>query len=95
MDVHSRLMRKYKQVPQWWFMCLLLVNIVATIYAFQFYNDQLQLPWWGILLACSLALFFTLPVGVITATTNQVCLYTVLQILHMHLMVLCHNHTHI
>ncbi|XP_030944941.1 oligopeptide transporter 7-like, partial [Quercus lobata] len=71
MDVHSRLMRKYKQVPQWWFMCLLLVNIVATIYAFQFYNDQLQLPWWGILLACSLALFFTLPVGVITATTNQ------------------------
>ncbi|KAK4583944.1 hypothetical protein RGQ29_021890 [Quercus rubra] len=71
MDVHSRLMRKYKQVPQWWFMCLLLVNIVATICAFQFYNDQLQLPWWGILLACSLALFFTLPVGVITATTNQ------------------------
>ncbi|KAF3951036.1 hypothetical protein CMV_023276 [Castanea mollissima] len=36
MDVHSKLMRKYKQVPQW---CL--------------------------------ALFFTLPVGVITATTNQ------------------------
>ncbi|KAK9990167.1 hypothetical protein SO802_025152 [Lithocarpus litseifolius] len=71
MDVHSKLMRKYKQVPQWWFMCLLLVNIVATICAFQFYNDQLQLPWWGILLACSLALFFTLPVGVITATTNQ------------------------
>ncbi|XP_050241769.1 oligopeptide transporter 7-like isoform X3 [Quercus robur] len=71
MDVHSRLMRKYKQVPQWWFMCLLLVNIVATICAFQFYTDQLQLPWWGILLACSLALFFTLPVGVITATTNQ------------------------
>nr|POF10926.1 oligopeptide transporter 7 [Quercus suber] len=71
MDVHSKLMRKYKQVPQWWFMCLLLVNIVATICAFQFYNDQLQLPWWGILLACSLALFYTLPVGVITATTNQ------------------------
>uniref|UniRef100_A0A2N9I7F6 Oligopeptide transporter 7 n=1 Tax=Fagus sylvatica TaxID=28930 RepID=A0A2N9I7F6_FAGSY len=71
MDVHTKLMRKYKQVPQWWFMCILLVNIVATIFACQYYNDQLQLPWWGILLACSLALFFTLPVGVITATTNQ------------------------
>ncbi|KAL4645467.1 hypothetical protein ACB092_02G237000 [Castanea dentata] len=71
MDVHTKLMRKYKQVPQWWFMCLLLVNIVATIFACQYYIDQLQLPWWGILLACSLALFFTLPVGVITATTNQ------------------------
>ncbi|KAK7845772.1 oligopeptide transporter 7 [Quercus suber] len=72
MDVHTKLMRKYKQVPQWWFLCLLLVNIVATIFSFQYYNDQLQ--WWGILLACSLALFFTLRVGVITATTNQVCL---------------------
>ncbi|KAM3757620.1 hypothetical protein ACB098_02G203000 [Castanea mollissima] len=70
-DVHTKLMRKYKQVPQWWFMCLLVVNIVATIFACQYYIDQLQLPWWGILLACSLALFFTLPVGVITATTNQ------------------------
>ncbi|TYI54048.1 hypothetical protein E1A91_D11G048500v1 [Gossypium mustelinum] len=49
MDVHTKLMRKYKQ----------------------YYNDQLQLPWWGVLLACGLAIFFTLPVGVITATTNQ------------------------
>ncbi|KAF3956477.1 hypothetical protein CMV_018393 [Castanea mollissima] len=70
-DVHTKLMRKYKQVPQWWFMCLLVVNIVATIFACRYYIDQLQLPWWSILLACSLALFFTLPVGVITATTNQ------------------------
>ncbi|KAG2694187.1 hypothetical protein I3843_08G125000 [Carya illinoinensis] len=71
MDVHTKLMRKYKQVPQGWFICILLVNIVVTIFTCQYYNDQLQLPWWGVLLACCIALFFTLPVGVIRATTNQ------------------------
>ncbi|KAK9284619.1 hypothetical protein L1049_023795 [Liquidambar formosana] len=71
MDVHTKLMRKYKQVPEWWFMCILLANIAATIFTCEYYNDQLQLPWWGVLLACGLAFFFTLPIGVITATTNQ------------------------
>ncbi|OVA19847.1 Oligopeptide transporter [Macleaya cordata] len=70
-DVHTRLMRRYKQVPDWWFACILLLNIAATIFACQYYKEQLQLPWWGVLLACGLAISFTLPVGVITATTNQ------------------------
>lgn len=71
MDVHTKLMQKYKQVPQWWFICILGVNIAATIFTCEYYKGQLQLPWWGVLLACGLAIFFTLPVGVITATTNQ------------------------
>ncbi|KAE8710768.1 Oligopeptide transporter 9 [Hibiscus syriacus] len=71
-DIHTRLMRKYKQVPEWWFVCILLVNIAATIFACEYYNDQLQLPWWGVLLACGIAMVFTLPIGIITATTNQV-----------------------
>lgn len=71
MDVHTKLMQKYKQVPEWWFICILLVNILATLLICHFYNDQLQLPWWGVLLACVIAFSFTLPVGVITATTNQ------------------------
>ncbi|KAF7112323.1 hypothetical protein RHSIM_RhsimUnG0241100 [Rhododendron simsii] len=72
MDIHTKLMRKYKQVPEWWFTCILLLNITATIFVCEYYKDQLQLPWWGVLLACGLAAFFTLPIGVITATTNQV-----------------------
>ncbi|KAJ7953135.1 putative Oligopeptide transporter [Quillaja saponaria] len=71
MDIHTKLMRKYKQVPGWWFICMLLVNIAGTIFACQYFNEQLQLPWWGVLLACVVAISFTLPVGVITATTNQ------------------------
>ena len=38
----------------------------------EYYNDQLQLPWWGVVLACAVAISFTLPVGIIRATTNQV-----------------------
>ncbi|KAL4339909.1 hypothetical protein GQ457_08G035270 [Hibiscus cannabinus] len=71
MDIHTRLMRKYKQVPEWWFVCILLVNIAVTIFACEYYNDQLQLPWWGVVLACGIAIVFTLPIGIITAITNQ------------------------
>ncbi|KAK4371807.1 hypothetical protein RND71_007191 [Anisodus tanguticus] len=48
-DVHTRLMKKYKQ----------------------HYIETFQLPWWGVLGAFALALGFTLPIGIITATTNQ------------------------
>ncbi|KAG9146956.1 hypothetical protein Leryth_005222 [Lithospermum erythrorhizon] len=71
MDIHTKLMRKYKEVPEWWFWCILGTNIFVTIFACEYYNEQLQLPWWGVLLACSIAIFFTLPIGIITAITNQ------------------------
>ncbi|WCJ32637.1 oligopeptide transporter [Euphorbia peplus] len=71
MDVHTKLMRKYDQVPEWWFSLILVLTIAAAVFTCEYYSNQLQLPWWGVLLACALALFFTLPVGIITATTNQ------------------------
>ncbi|KAL5211370.1 hypothetical protein ABZP36_022217 [Zizania latifolia] len=71
MDIHTKLMRRYKQVPEWWFVCILITNIAVTIFACEYYIEQLQLPWWGVLLACAIAFFFTLPIGIITATTNQ------------------------
>ncbi|KAE9597886.1 putative oligopeptide transporter, OPT superfamily [Lupinus albus] len=71
-DIHTKLMRKsYKTVPGWWFFCILFFNITATIFICEYYNDQLQLPWWGVVLACAIAISFTLPVGIIRATTNQ------------------------
>ncbi|KAF7816661.1 oligopeptide transporter 6-like [Senna tora] len=71
MDIHTRLMKKYKSVPTWWFLIILVLNIALIFYACEYYNETLQLPWWGILLACGISIFFTLPIGVITATTNQ------------------------
>jgi len=71
-DVHTRLMRAYKEVPQAYFVGLLISMIIISILGCEIFIDQLQLRWWGVLLACGIAFFFTLPLGVICATTNQV-----------------------
>lgn len=71
MDIHTKLMRRYKKVPEWWFVSILIVTIAGTIFSCEYYNEQLQLPWWGVLLACGIAILFTLPIGIITAITNQ------------------------
>lgn len=66
-------MRKYRAVPQWWFVIVLIFTVVITIAVCEGFNEQVQLRWWGVLLSCFLAFFFTLPIGIIKATTNQVC----------------------
>ncbi|KAG8374544.1 hypothetical protein BUALT_Bualt10G0006200 [Buddleja alternifolia] len=71
MDIHTKLMSKYRQVPEWWFWCILVANIALTVFACEYYKEQLQLPWWGVILACVIAIFFTLPIGILTAITNQ------------------------
>ncbi|CAM6099874.1 unnamed protein product [Calypogeia fissa] len=71
-DVHTKLMNGYSQVPEWWFQVILVTTITVAIIGTEVFNEQLQLRWWGILLACGIAFFFTLPIGIIAATTNQV-----------------------
>ncbi|OVA19985.1 Oligopeptide transporter [Macleaya cordata] len=71
-DVHTRLMKKnYESVPQYWFYIILVVALGLAILLSEGFQMQFQLPYWGVLLACALALFLTLPIRVITATTNQ------------------------
>ncbi|KAA3478565.1 oligopeptide transporter 1-like [Gossypium australe] len=71
-DVHYRIMKKnYEAVPQWWFYMLSSIVIGLAVLISQGFGKQFQLSYWGVLLAIGLAVFFTLPVGVIMATTNQ------------------------
>ncbi|KAK0600402.1 hypothetical protein LWI29_014554 [Acer saccharum] len=70
-DVHTRMMKKnYEAVPQWWFYTILILTVILSIYCLESFDKQLQLPWWGLLFACVMAFSFTLPVGIIQATTN-------------------------
>ena len=74
-DIHTRLMRKYKDIPSWWFHVLLGVTIAVSLVLCIFLNDQVQMPWWGLLFASIIAFIFTLPISIITATTNLVTGY--------------------
>jgi len=71
-DIHAKLMKNYKQVPQWWFLILLGGSIFLSLCMSFVWKDEVQLPWWGMLFAFGLAWLVTLPIGVIQATTNQV-----------------------
>lgn len=72
-DVHTRIMKKnYATVPNWWFHIILVVMLALSLLTCEGFGKQLQLPWWGVLLALAMAFGFTLPIAVITATTNTV-----------------------
>ncbi|XP_059446388.1 oligopeptide transporter 4-like [Corylus avellana] len=70
-DIHTKLMRSYKDIPSWWFYLLLAVTLVVSLVLCTVLNDQIQMPWWGLIFACAIAYIFTLPISIITATTNQ------------------------
>ncbi|KAJ6825199.1 oligopeptide transporter 1-like [Iris pallida] len=70
-DIHTRMMKKYEEVPQWWFHTILVSMLALSIFTCEGFGGQLQLPYWGVILAAGTAFLFTLPVGLIYATTNQ------------------------
>lgn len=70
-DVHTRLMRRYKDIPSWWFYILLGGTLAVSLVLCTVLKDQVQMPWWGLLFGCAIAFLFTLPISIITATTNQ------------------------
>ncbi|KAE9602097.1 hypothetical protein Lal_00049664 [Lupinus albus] len=71
LDAHGRLMKAYKQVPEWWFQIILFGSMALSLVMCFVWKKDVQLPWWGFLFAFALAFIVTLPIGVIQATTNQ------------------------
>ena len=72
LDIHGKLMQRYKQVPEWWFYVLLVGSVALSLLMSFVWKESVQLPWWGMLFAFAMAFIVTLPIGVIQATTNQV-----------------------
>lgn len=70
-DIHTKLMKKYDDIPGWWFYSLLALSMTVSLILCTVLKHQVQLPWWGLLFACGMAFIFTLPISIITATTNQ------------------------
>ncbi|WMV57135.1 hypothetical protein MTR67_050520 [Solanum verrucosum] len=70
-DIHTKLMKKYPDIPGWWFHGMLVVSLALSLILCIVWVDQVQLPWWGLIFAAAIALIFTLPISIITATTNM------------------------
>ncbi|KAI8600744.1 OPT oligopeptide transporter protein-domain-containing protein [Dissophora ornata] len=67
-DIHSRLMRVYPEVPDWWYGLLFVITFALSMVTCVVWD---YMPWWALLLALAIALFFVLPVGIVQAVTNQ------------------------
>lgn len=71
-DVHTHLMKKYPPVPARWYAAFLLALHVVSCVLLEVYKEQLQMKWWGVLLADAVIALLLLPIAIIMATTNQV-----------------------
>ncbi len=67
-DPLTRMMTKYKEVPHWWFLVVLLISLVFGIIAVQCYPTQT--PVWGIFFALAINFVFFPPIQILLATAG-------------------------
>ncbi|KJZ70560.1 hypothetical protein HIM_10063 [Hirsutella minnesotensis 3608] len=67
-DVHMKMMNKYADAPEWWYLALLLVSVAIGFGTTEGY--QTQLPWWAFFVSILLALLFIIPVTMVLAVSN-------------------------
>lgn len=68
-DVHKKLMARYREVPDWWYLVLFLVIFALSIVVVVLYDTQLTV--WGLLISISISMVNFLPEGFLEAITNQ------------------------
>ncbi|KAJ6468537.1 small oligopeptide transporter [Mycena vitilis] len=68
-DIHARLMSRYPQVPEWWYLVLFLAMFVLGIISIEVWPTQM--PVWAFILALLIAFTYVIPIGMIQAITNQ------------------------
>lgn len=68
-DIHARLMAKYKQVPEWWYMLIFVTMFVIGLISIELWHTEL--PVWAFCLSLAIAFFYVVPIGMIQAITNQ------------------------
>ena len=67
-DVHTKMMRKYKEVPAWWYAATFLAFLAVALTSILAYPTHLT--WWAFFIALLIALAFSIPIGMISAITN-------------------------
>ncbi|PHH63553.1 hypothetical protein CDD81_5740 [Ophiocordyceps australis] len=68
-DIHFKLMRKYKEAPQWWFLSVFIVSFACGMIASQVWSTHLT--WWAFSLCILIGVVLFIPIGIVQAITNQ------------------------
>lgn len=84
-DIHTKMMRKYKDTPVWWYLVILVVCIGMSMG--MIYGYETHMTWWSLLIAFLIALgmysamkqwqyilttftVWAIPIGIVQAVTN-------------------------
>ncbi|KAK8146605.1 hypothetical protein G3M48_002896 [Beauveria asiatica] len=68
LDVHNRLMKAYKEVPEWWYFCTLIFAVTVGCVAIAIYPTytSVGVVFYGVIMC----LIFVVPVGIVYAMTG-------------------------
>lgn len=66
-DIHTKMMRKYKPAPTWWYLAVLIISIAMTMG--MIYGYQTHMTWWSVLIAFLIALVWAIPIVSISIHT--------------------------
>ncbi|KAJ1992341.1 hypothetical protein EDC05_002839 [Coemansia umbellata] len=67
-DIHLKLMRRYDEVPHWWYLVLFVLTFATSIVVCEVYH---MMPWYWVVVSTIIPLVFTIPIGIIQAISNQ------------------------
>ncbi|KAH8654565.1 OPT family small oligopeptide transporter [Tricladium varicosporioides] len=67
-DIHMKLMKKYRECPDWWYGICLVLSLALGLATCLGYSSQL--PWWAFFVSNIVAIVFVIPLCMIMATTN-------------------------
>lgn len=67
-DPHSNMMKKYKEVPDWWYFMILLISIVISIIVLEKYETNT--PIWALFMSLGFNFVFLIPITILQATTG-------------------------
>ncbi|CAD6583618.1 MAG: hypothetical protein ASARMPRED_001375 [Alectoria sarmentosa] len=67
-DVHLRMMKKYKDVPQWWYAVMFIIMIGISLGVCLGYPTNMH--WWGFFVSIIISIIWFVPIGLIQGMTS-------------------------
>ncbi|PKK77193.1 OPT superfamily oligopeptide transporter [Rhizophagus irregularis] len=76
-DIHSKLMSVYPEIPNTWYSTIFFIMLLIAIVLG--YTTEVNLPWWGLLMAIRLSIIMVLPIG-LNVLAEIICGYVLLDL---------------